>query len=200
MGGFWFRVIWWPFVFGVRCLWRHNLTSFACFQTNVLAKFVDIICTFFYIHTPYFMCHCTEYKLSALQVKPSEKNNINVTTQQFITAKISGCTLKQGSETHFSLRQSNLRLQNQAALRSHQIRAVEHWRCAAELAGTHSGLQDQILLNYTRTENAHKVRKKTFIFLWCAEVHRSVTRGGRRLPEKNFRPHRKNVLDVFWNY
>jgi len=34
-----------------------------------LAKFVDIICTFFYIHSPYFLCHCTEYKLSALQVR-----------------------------------------------------------------------------------------------------------------------------------
>jgi len=158
-GGGWFRVTWWPFVFGVRCLWRHNLTSFTCFQTNVLAKFFDIICTFFYIHTPYFMCHCTEYKLWALQVRLSEKNNINATTQQFITAKISGCALKQGSEAHSFLRQSNLQLQNQAALRCRQIRAVEHWRCAAGLAG----LRDRILLNYTRTENAHKVRKKTFV-------------------------------------
>ena len=41
--GGWFRVIWWSFVFGVRCLWRHNLTSFPCFQTNVLATFLDII-------------------------------------------------------------------------------------------------------------------------------------------------------------
>jgi len=40
VGGFWFRVIWWSFVFGVRCLWRHNLTSFPSFQTNVLAKFL----------------------------------------------------------------------------------------------------------------------------------------------------------------
>jgi len=38
--GGWFRVIWWSFVFGVRCLWRHNLTSCSCIQTNVLAKFV----------------------------------------------------------------------------------------------------------------------------------------------------------------
>jgi len=113
-----FRVIWWSFLFGVRCLWRHNLTSFPCFQTNVLAKFVDIICTFFYIHSPYFMCHCTEYKLWALQVRLSEKNKINAVTQQFITAKILGCALRQGSETHSSLRQSNLQLQNQAALRS----------------------------------------------------------------------------------
>jgi len=68
-GGFWLRIIWWSFVFGLRCLWRHNLTSFPRFQTNVLAKFVDIIMHIFYIHSPFFMCHCTEYKLSALQVR-----------------------------------------------------------------------------------------------------------------------------------
>ena len=93
-GGVWFKVIWWLFVFGVRCLWRHNLTSFPCLQTNVLAKFVDIRCIFFYIHSPCFMCHCTEYKLSAVQVRLSEKKQLNATTQQFITAKISGWALK----------------------------------------------------------------------------------------------------------
>jgi len=36
----------------------------------------------------------------------------------FITAKISGCALKQGSKTHSSLRQSNLPLQNKTALMS----------------------------------------------------------------------------------
>jgi len=53
------------------------------------------------------MCHCTEYKLSALQVRISEENTLYLTMQQFITAKISGCALKQGSKTHSSLRQSN---------------------------------------------------------------------------------------------
>jgi len=160
----WFRVIWWSF--GVCCLWCHNLTSFPCFQTNVLAKFVDIRCIFFYIHSPYFMCHCTEYKLSALQVRISEKNKLNATTQQLITAKWSGCVLKQGSEKHSSLRQSNLQLQNQPALMSRQIRAVAYWRYAAGLAGAHPGLQDRIVLNFTRIENAHNVRKKTFVFSW----------------------------------
>ena len=103
LGGSWFRIIWWLFVFGVWCLWHHNLTSFPCFQTNVLAKFVDIICIFFYIHSPYFICHCTEYKQSALQVTLSEKNKLNAV---------------KGSETHSSLHQSNLQLQNQATLRS----------------------------------------------------------------------------------
>jgi len=52
---------------------------------------------------------------------------------------------------------------------SRQIQAVEH-RCAAGLVGAHPGLQDRILLNYTSIENAHKVRKKTFVFLFCIEV------------------------------
>ena len=94
----------------VICIWcALFVTSFPCFQTNVSAKFVDIICIFFYIHSPYFMCHCTEYKLSP-QVRLSEKSKLNATTQQFTTAKISGCALKQGNETRSSLRQSNLQL------------------------------------------------------------------------------------------
>jgi len=59
------------------------------------------------------MCHCTEYKLSAVRVRISEENTLNATAQQFTTAKISGCALKQGSKTHSSLRQSNLQLQNE---------------------------------------------------------------------------------------
>jgi len=62
------------------------------------------------------MCHCTEYKLLALQVRISEVNTLNVTTQQLITLKISGCELTQGSETHSSMRQCNLQLQNEIAL------------------------------------------------------------------------------------
>ena len=89
------------------------------------------------------VCHCTEYKLSVLQ----------------------------GSKTHSSLRQSNLQLQNQAAWMSRQIRAVEH-RCAAGVFGAHPGLEDRILLNHTRIENAHEVRKKTFVFLFLV-VYRS---------------------------
>jgi len=82
-----------------------------------------------------------------------DKNKLNATTQQFITAKITGCGLKQGSKTHSLLGQSNLQLQNEAALMSCRIRAVEHRKCAAGLPGAHPGLQDRILLNYTRTEN-----------------------------------------------
>jgi len=51
-----FSAIWGSFIFGVRCFWRHKLTSYSCFrqlmsyscfQTNVLAKFVDTIYLFF---------------------------------------------------------------------------------------------------------------------------------------------------------
>jgi len=70
----------------------------------------------FDIHSPYLVCHCTEYKLLAFQVRISEENTLNATTQQFITAKISGFALKQGNKTHSSMRQRNLRLQNEAAL------------------------------------------------------------------------------------
>jgi len=52
------------------------------------------------------MCHCTEYKLLTLQVRLSEENKLNATTQQFITIKISGCVLKQGNKTHSSMRQA----------------------------------------------------------------------------------------------
>ena len=49
---------------------------------------------------------------------------------------------------------------NEAALWSRQI----HRRCVAGLARADPGLRDRILLNYTRIENAHKVRKKTLVF------------------------------------
>ena len=161
------------------------MTSYSCFQTNLLAKFVGIICIFYYIHSPYFMCQCTEYKLLALQVRISDEKTLNATTQQqnrrqkvlnrgalqfcwgafclcrrlniiklnntpliysvshfnfgglgalfgglsppkpnrgdgtaqqSITAKISGCALKQGNKTHSSMRQRNLQLQNETVL------------------------------------------------------------------------------------
>ena len=124
--GFSFSGILLSFVFGVRCLWHHNLTSYSRFQTNVLAKFVDIICIFSYTHSPCFMCQCTEYKLSALQVRISEEYKlINVTTQQIITAKISGCELKQRSKTHSSLRQSNIQLQNRQS--NLQLQKAKLW-------------------------------------------------------------------------
>jgi len=127
----WHMVDWWSFVFGVRCLWRHSLTSYSCLQTNILAKFVDIICIFFYTNSPYFMFHCTEYKLLALQVRISEVNTLNATTQNIITAKISGCALKQGSKTHSPMRQSNLQLQSETAVQC----LVEYEQSSIEKCG-----------------------------------------------------------------
>ena len=96
----------------------------------------------------------------------SEENTINATTQQFRTAKISGCAFKQGSKTHSSLRPSNLQLQNDAALMPCRIQAVEHRKRVAEPAGAHPGLQDLILQNYTRIENAHKYARQLYIFCY----------------------------------
>ena len=109
-----------------------------------------------------------------LLVRISEENKLNATTQQFLTAKISGRALKQGSKTHSSLRQSNLQLHNETALMSCRIRAVEHRKCAAGLAGAHPDLQGGILLNYTR-ENAIKIRKKTFNVSLCIEVQQTFS-------------------------
>ena len=147
MGGFNSVEKWWLFVSGVRSLWRHNLTSYSCFQTNVLAKFVDIICIFFYTPYPSFMCHCTEYTLSALQVWISEENELSAATQEYISAKF-WLRVEKRVKIYSSMRQSNLQLQNEAALMSRQIRAVEY-RCAAGLAGAHPVFQDRNLLNYT---------------------------------------------------
>jgi len=52
-------------------------------------------------------------------------------------------------------------------------RAVEHRTCATGLVDAHPGLQDRISLNYTRIKNAHKVRKKTFVFLLCIQVQQT---------------------------
>ena len=73
-----------------------------------------------------------------------------------------------------SLRQSNLQLQNETPLMSYRIRAVEHRKCVAGLADAHPSLQDRILPNYTRIENAHKVCRKTCNFLLCIEVQQSL--------------------------
>ena len=175
-GGVSFSGIWLSFVFGVHCLWRHNLTSYSCFQSNVLAKFFDIISIFFYIHSPYFMCHCNEYKLLALQVRIPEQNILNATTQQFITAKIPGCALKQGvKHTHQCVRaicnyKMRLRLIRLCFVKYEQSSKE---KVRAGLFDPHPSLPDRILLNYTRNEKVHKVRKKTFDFLLFIEVQQT---------------------------
>ena len=56
-----------------------------------------------------------------------------------------------------------------------RIRAFEYRKCTAELASVHSGLQDRTLLNYTRIESAHEVRKKTSNFLVCIEIQQTFS-------------------------
>jgi len=126
---------------------------------------------FIYIHSTYFMCHCTEYKLLALQVRLSEENTPNATIQQFVTAKISGGALKQGSTAHSSIRQSILKRKNEAALMSCRIRAVERKVSAGELAGAHPGLKNRILLNYTRIVSS---AVKTKFHHFCPPLEKSL--------------------------
>jgi len=38
--------IWWRLLLDIRCLWRHNMTTYSRLHTNVLAKFVDTTCIF----------------------------------------------------------------------------------------------------------------------------------------------------------
>jgi len=60
---------------------------------------------------------------------------------------------------------------------SRRIRAVEHRKSVAGPAGAHPGLQDRILLNYTRIENGHEIRKKTFKILLCIKAEPSSESG-----------------------
>jgi len=56
-----------------------------------------------------------------------------------------------------------------------RIRAVENRKSAAGLAGAQPRLKDRVLLNCTRIENAHKVRKKTFDFWLFTEVQQTFS-------------------------
>jgi len=72
------------------------MTSYSLLKTNVLAKFVDTTCILFYTHSLIrccTMCHCNEH-LSAIHVRrPKQNTALDATTEQFITAKISGKSL-----------------------------------------------------------------------------------------------------------
>ena len=83
------RFIQWHIV--VICLW---CVLFVTSQFDVIFTFPNQrfgeVCwhirIFFYTHSRYFMCHCTEYKLSALQVRIYKINS--TLRQPFTTAKI----------------------------------------------------------------------------------------------------------------
>jgi len=63
----------------VICIWcalfvTSQFDIISIFPNQRFGKVIHIICIFFYIHSPYFKRHCTEYKLSALHIRLSEKN------------------------------------------------------------------------------------------------------------------------------
>ena len=169
----------------VICIW---CALFVTSQNDVIVLFPNQrfgeVCwhnmhIFLYIHS-YFMCQCTEYKLlelrtpnATIRTPNATLRTPNATIQQFVTAKISGGALKQGSKAHSSIRQSNLQRKNEAALMSCRIRAVEHRLSGDGLAGAQPGLKNRILQNYTRIENAHKSTRKLSILLLFIEVQQT---------------------------
>ena len=164
-----FSGIWWSFVFGLRSLWRHNLTSYSCFQIHVLAKFLDITGIFFYTHFPYFMCHCTQSKLSAFQVRIAEENK----TQRYDTAVHNYKNIRQHVKTRewntLITASEQFQLQNETALMSCRIRAVDHRKCAAGLAGAHPNVKRNIWpiivhQSFCFSEQRNKVWRLLF---WC---------------------------------
>jgi len=74
------------------------------------------------------MCHCNKRIL--YQRSPE--------TEQFITAKISGNALKQGSRTHSVLRQGSSQLQKHKAARMSRRIVVDQKVCGGD--GGHPGL------------------------------------------------------------
>jgi len=81
-----------------------------------------------------------------------------------MTAKISGNALKQGEE----------HTQKHNAARIPRRIAVDQKVCCWD--GGHPGLAVWNFLNYTRIENAHKLRKKTFDFYYVADIRTDTKR------------------------
>jgi len=83
-------------------------------------------------------------------------------TEQFMTAKVSGNASKHGSRTHSVLRQRSSQLKKYKAARMSLRIAIDQKVCGWDVG--HPELTVWNLLNYTSVENAHKVRKKNFVF------------------------------------
>jgi len=158
-----FSGICWSFALGVCSLWRHSLMSFMFPNQRFGDVFRhDLHMLLHALPLPFF-CVVTlniNYQRSKFEYRRKINSTLRHSSSQLQKHQ---ATCQNGSKTHSQL-------QNEAALMSCRIWAVEHRKCAAGLAGAHPGLQHRILLNYTRIENAHKVRKKTFNVLLCIEV------------------------------
>ena len=181
------------FVVGSLCdvtIWRHS-----CFQTNVLVKFVDIICIF-PTRTPLILCvialniNYQRSKLGYWRKINSFLRHRSSQLQRFF------CVLKKESKTHSSPRQSNLQPQNEAVRMYRRIQAVEH-RCAAGVAGAHPGLQDRILLNYTTGLPTCLHQKKTGS-TFEAYTHKTWTTT-HKIDIKTRRNRRYNASPIFWS-
>jgi len=123
-----------------------GVCAYSCIQTNVLAKFVDIICIFFYTQTHSLILCVIALNLNCQCSKLGYRRKLNSMLHRSSKLQNFDCVLKKGSKTHSSLCQC--KPQNEAALMSRRILAGEH-RCAAGLAGAPPSLQDRILLYYT---------------------------------------------------
>jgi len=44
--------VWWSLSLDIRCLWRHNITTYSHLQNNILMKFVDTTCILLCTHFP----------------------------------------------------------------------------------------------------------------------------------------------------
>jgi len=122
---------------------------------------------FLYIHSPYFMRHCTEYKLLALQVRLSDENTPNAQRYDTAVRNCKNIRLRVKTGEYNTLINSSEQFATEKrgcanVLSKTSSRALVS---AGGLTGAHPGMKNRILLNYTRIENAHKVRKKTIDFV-----------------------------------
>jgi len=149
------------------------MPSYSRFQTNLLTRFVDKMCILFYTHPPYLLLH---YKPSALQVRIPEKNALNANTNLQFTAAVPNYnrssqlrqnSSQQGSETHstttaqFTTAEASgsVNVSSHSSSRT-QVHLAAEWRTVA-----HTGLLGLTFRKFTRMENAHAVRKKTFVYI-----------------------------------
>ena len=110
--------VWWSLLLDIRCLWRHNMTSYSRLQTTFWRSLLTQHA--YYSTRTLLVVHIcvTVMNISVLQVRrPEQKTALNAKTEQFIPAKTSGNAFKQGSRTHSVLCQRSSQLQKYKAAR-----------------------------------------------------------------------------------
>ena len=90
----------------------------------------------------------------------------STTSAQFTTAERQDCALKQWSKTHLTLRQSSSTIPKTSGCANVASNSREGMR----LGWRTPRLTVWSVLNYTRIETVHKVRKKTFVFYYEAVI------------------------------